>query len=577
MFAVMDYYGNQQPPAPAGLSPVFADDNASASASRRRHTWKKVFLTVLSLLMATSLTTSATVLPPKRSANVPIVLVHGMAGTPLYRDPDSEDPQPVGGMEAKAVLSILRDHPNLFSYVAKLASRNTLESMEQWDELLDSIQAFAKTADSNCSPDGGPNGIGVINAWTDPLSEHPEYFDYDNGVTRIARELCDEAGAENVYAYNYDWRLDLYESGAVGLDHFIQAVRKQTGAEKIALVCDSLGGATVSCYLDAHKDDGVLDRVVIVNGAIEGVDCASAYTENLYVDPDEVTAYLKRLGTSLNGGQLEPLFFALSGIFSGMLNTFSGNINSGLDENHIQERIFNDCFKPIFGYIPALWECVPYAYFDHAVDSMVKIGFLDTDSPLYEKISRYHEVQGRVEDNLKYVHDHGVQVAIIASYGYPGIPFTPNCSKQTDILIETEYESAGATVALCGQNLPRRAGKYKSADLQIDASTCALPDNTWFIKNLRHVNFLPGKPAMALIAGLCTGTYDCDLESVQKATGYGQFLLADSNQALTNITPNNTGEHETLIRIGNPGETGTTGTLSNLAARISGKFKASDR
>ena len=54
---------------------------------------------------------------------------------------------------------------------------------------------------------------------------------------------------------------------------------------------------------------------------------------------------------------------------------------------------------------------------------------------------------------------------------------------------------------------------------------------------------------MKFIAGLSLGYYDCNLESVQKSTGYSQFLLADSHQNLTNITPNNTGDPGRLMAI----------------------------
>ena len=57
------------------------------------------------------------------------------------------------------------------------------------------------------------------------------------------------------------------------------------------------------------------------------------------------------------------------------------------------------------------------------------------------------------------------------------------------------YASLGATTAKVNETLPddyvaRRSalgfGKYISPDHQVDASTCAFPDNTWIIKNAFH-------------------------------------------------------------------------------------------
>lgn len=113
----------------------------------------------------------------------------------------------------------------------------------------------------NCDANGdSAANVGINSYWTDPLSNHPEYFERSGtGVVKIATQLCQDYGATNVYAYNYDWRLDLYESGQ-GLDKFIQSVKAETGSDKVIPVTDSLGGITVNCYLDAHKQDHELAR-----------------------------------------------------------------------------------------------------------------------------------------------------------------------------------------------------------------------------------------------------------------------------------------------------------------------------
>ena len=496
---------------------------------------------MLSLLMALSKISPEE--QAKRAENhvpTPVIVVHGMGGAPLYKMENGEITE-VGSVSVRQVLSAFREHPGSLKNVFKLAGKDSV-NLSEWNALIDGAAEFARTTDINCDSEGGANGVFLRNYWVEPLSEHPEYFDFDNGVTRLAKELVNQTGGENIYAFNYDWRLDLYDSGANGLNEFIHAVLRRTGAEQVILLCDSLGAATVNCYLEAHKFDGLLKRLIIVNGAFEGVDFASAFTQNLSVDADEAGAYLSNLSTSLDGGKYEYLFLAGSALFSGMMNSLSENLNNGFSSSHIQDRIFLECFKPVFGNIPAVFECIPYRSFDHAMECMTSIGFLDKDSTLYRKLQRYHRAQGDAEQNLKDVRDFGTQTAIIASYGYPGIPFTPNCRKQTDILIETEYESGGATVAYSGEKLDTSDGEYCSPDGEIDASTCVLKDSTWFFKNLRHVDFQVGTPAMELVAGLTLGKYSCSVKAVQKATGYGQFLLADANQNITNITPENTGD-----------------------------------
>jgi hypothetical protein len=91
--------------------------------------------------------------------------------------------------------------------------------------------------------------------------------------------------------------------------------------------------------------------------------------------------------------------------------------------------------------------------------------------------------------------DNGINTAVIAEYGCTVIPLTSDNNRMSDGTILTAAESFGATcaevdgtlgegytqakVCACGKN-------HVSADNQIDASTCAFPDITWFAKYLRH-------------------------------------------------------------------------------------------
>ncbi len=464
----------------------------------------------------------------------PIVIVHGMGGAPLYKEKDGALTE-AGSLRFRDIAATLRQHPSIPKSIIKLAGTEPLEETE-WNEMLDWFSALASLTDVNCAEDGSAGNVKVLNDWCDPLSLHPEYFDYDNGVTRLAKALCLSYGEENVYPYNYDWRLDLYESGANGLNRFIRKVLEKAGADKVILVCDSLGGATVNCYLDAHRSDHVLERLVIVNGAMQGVDLASAYTKDLYITKEDAASYLKNLSFSLDGGKYEPLFFLGSILFNRLTRSLSDQLNSGFETEDVQDRLFADGFKQIFGNMPALYECIPYDHFDVCMEQMIRLGYLKQDSPLHKTVQRYHEVQHHAVRNITDLRKSGIPVAVFASYGYPGIPVTKNCRKQTDILIETEYESYGATVARAGETLDLEPGMYHSGDLEIDASTAALPDSTWFFKYLRHVDFKVGTPAMEFIVKITTGEYPCNIGEVAAFTGLGQFLEADDEQNIRTVT-----------------------------------------
>ena len=56
-------------------------------------------------------------------------------------------------------------------------------------------------------------------------------------IFEYAKKRSAEIGAENVYVYNYDWRLDPIES-AHGLHDFIQTVKANSRREKVSIISE---------------------------------------------------------------------------------------------------------------------------------------------------------------------------------------------------------------------------------------------------------------------------------------------------------------------------------------------------
>ena len=501
--------------------------------------WRHIAFGAICALLALCMTQSSvsqiyTSLRSKKET--PVIIVHGMGGSDLYRYPGTERETLLKSAGLGNVFGTLITHRAFAKSIIKMMASSEPEIDRK--ELMDQLSEYAKSTEMNCDKNGNSDpDVGINNYWTDSLSHHPEYFQKKGaGVVKIASQICKKVGAENVYAYNYDWRLDLYESGQ-GLADYIDVVRKNTDSDKVILVTDSLGGATVSCYLDAHKKDNVLKRVVFIDCAFDGVDCSAVLSDGINCNKEQEQKYLKRLGNALESGEFEALFLAATSVFGGSLDNLSRNINGNAADPELLKEIYLRVFRPLLGYIPTFWELLPYANYKRAVHNMTKIGFLDPKSELFDKIERYHKVQGRFHSNLKYIESHGVEVAIFANYGFPGIPITPKSSKQTDILIETEYASAGGTVAYTGKKLKKPLGdeKYFSPDMEIDASTCALPDNTWFIKNIHHLGYSVDKEALQFITDIAVGNTGTSIKKVKRKTGLGQFLYADSKQRLRNV------------------------------------------
>ena len=53
---------------------------------------------------------------------------------------------------------------------------------------------------------------GTANYWTDSLKNHPGYLSGTSNEPAICRQVAQNIGADKVYAFNYDWRLDACET-----------------------------------------------------------------------------------------------------------------------------------------------------------------------------------------------------------------------------------------------------------------------------------------------------------------------------------------------------------------------------
>lgn len=490
--------------------------------------FKAISCLVLSFIMALSCTSVAFA----KERVTPVILVHGLGANAIYENVGTENQTEIQNLGLGDIASGIFSNTDIVFEVLKMLdpARKT-----DPDTLIRSLANFVGTSDLNCDKNGNiKKGQGIDNYWTDSLQNHKSYWQNAHSAEpAIARQLCKSIGAKNVYLFNYDWRQDICAT-AKKLNSYIKTIKKNTGAKKVSLVGCSLGGSVLSAYIDAYKNNKDLSRCIFVNPAFQGVDVARAYALDITFKKSDIMNYLRCMETVYDNGSQKTLFRILGAAFDVRIGYACDYMTSFVKNKKNVKKMFNKVLKPWLGNITALWECIPYDSYDKAVKEMSKIGFLDKKSGVYKKIQKYHGVQGRLSKNLKAIKKQGVQVAVLANYGQMGIPLTSKASNQTDSLIDTKYASAGATTAKYGKKLSAK-GKYVSGDKAINAKTCVLPDNTWFIRNLGHVDFIYGTAATKLVANLAVGKVKCNLKAVKKKYKYSQFVHADKNQKLTNV------------------------------------------
>lgn len=495
---------------------------------------KKLFKSLISVILAIVMLVCSSSIALAAEKVTPVVFVHGMGSTPLYKDLGTKNVKKVPNID----FGVFTANDNYILNQLLDAVKGNVSNVDKFiDDAASVMQGFTDIA---CDKNGNSlYDVRNRNYWTDSMAHHKDYLETKNAnEPALVKQICDRIGADNVYCFNYDWRLDFVET-ADKLNSLIDIVKAEKGVEKVRLIGGSEGTCIIASYVDKYmyKDD--IERIVYLDGAITGVSAAGAFAQDLYFDASYLQKYLVELtktynNRAINMQKLAPVAPALAKPINNLCNL----VNKVLKNKKQTTKFYNEVLYPVFGNIPAMWGYIPYDMFDTAVAKMSAIGFLDKNSGLYTKITAYHKIQGRAASNIKALQAKGVEVAVVASYGTPSMPITSGYKNQSDILIDTKYASVGGTIADYGKILPAskvQKNKYASPDEIVDASTCATKDSTWFVKDVQHMNFWYGTQACDFIAILTTTNAPLTIDGIKAETGIGQFVGTDNAQNIVEI------------------------------------------
>ena len=283
--------------------------------------------------------------------------------------------------------------------------------------------------------------------------------------------------AEPEYEFLYDYRADPFES-AGHLNDFIEALCKETKHDKVALTGMSQGTSIVTTYL-AQYGTRRLDTLIVINGSWQGVTLfGELMTNRLAFSSEAMINFIASLAPE--SGFMNWTADLLRKTPAARFKTPPARDLLG----EAGDRLSAKAAVRALGQMPAVWTFLPDEYFAEARK------LLDGD-PAYERLRNiadryYNKVQTQAPRLLREAKKAGVKVAVICAYGKAPIPLLESTDYQCDMLIDTVYASGGATAAPLGETLPPGNSRYRSPDGILDAATCALPDQTWFIKYNGH-------------------------------------------------------------------------------------------
>lgn len=345
-------------------------------------------------------------------------------------------------------------------------------------------------------------------------------------------------GPDRDYYFGYDFRADpLVTAGK--LDDYIRHVKALTGHDKVSLKASSLGGIIVMAYFEQFGW-GNIDACIFQCCPILGVAVAGdLFTKQIEFNADALVRYgtqvlpESELGTALDILIQTLHFLDVFGKLLGFADTLVVNM---------KDALYDELLIPVFGNMPGLWSLVP----DVSYEQAKSVFFDDTTSPvLLDRLDYYHySVQMQADAILNAALDDGVRILILAGYNLQREPFVASYLNHSDAVDDTIYNAPGVTCALLGETLGDDyvqavddGHNHLSADGILDASTCYLPENTWFIKDMLHST--PHAGTREFYTWFLTGDTGYDVHTDAR---YPQFMQNDATNArllpLTEAVPN---------------------------------------
>ncbi len=331
---------------------------------------------------------------------------------------------------------------------------------------------------------------------------HISQSNVDQNIQRMNTDFKAERGYydRGDYRFWYDWRLDPMVI-ADQFHEFIQGIKKTTGSDKVSIICRCLGTHVVCAYLTKYGTDDIYGVGFDGSVCMGAEPISEAFSGKFKVDMSSIERIMID-GNYFGLLDLDPFILACVELInrSGLVDLYVGVKKVTLYEKLVK-GVTSALVLSAISY-PSYWANVKYSDFDTAIDyvfgeegSEKQIKY----AGLIEKITNYNEtVKKNIPTLIKSLPEKGVKVGIISKYGSQMIPTCQSATMIADSFTSVTSSSFGATTGTIYDTLSdeyiaaqteKGLGKYISPDKNIDASTCLLPDYTWFLKGVKHSNW----------------------------------------------------------------------------------------
>lgn len=293
------------------------------------------------------------------------------------------------------------------------------------------------------------------------------------------------------YQFIYDWRMDPIEN-AVDLNDFINEILEVTGKRSVSVVAQGIGASTLLAYLSQFGYSKI-SEIVFVNAPLWGSEVYGAMlADEMDMKSDQVSIFVAEARRNI----------ALLQLLKRNIDPESWETLSSVKATRavyakIYEKVIPRIMREVFGTMPGFWSMIGDDYFNNALDTVFDDYQYRYDyQVVIEKANAYHEsIFKNTNTILNLASDYGINIYMIANYGFHMIPVGDNSDTQSDIYVSVKNQTMGAISAAYNKTLgsayiekakENDEDKYISPDGEIDASTSYAKDHTWFIKNLEN-------------------------------------------------------------------------------------------
>ena len=350
------------------------------------------------------------------------------------------------------------------------------------------------------------------------------------------RGICDIIGYDHVYYFAFNIIGDPMET-ARELDQFIQMVKQQTGHDKVNILNASLGASIFTAYAEQYKDKGDVEKVVNIVALLNG----SLILRDLYAgnfDLSDEALYRDFFPAILANGDSKAMGYLVNLLIrvlprQVLLDTFDAVLNGAMDA--------------MLRHAPNFWAMVPKEDYPALADKWLSGAEY---AVMRAKADAFYQAQLNLEDNMLYmINEKGAEINNVCGYNLKFSDMTNiltmvNSDKtiNSDGVIHVQSTALGVTAAPAGQQLPAEylaahaGSKYISPDKGLDASTCVLPDNTWFFYNQDHEQAGKNAACMNLVGELFTNPDFVNINS--DPARFPQFNIgSDSKEIRRTLLP----------------------------------------